>query len=195
MGMPSGAMHDAQVMVRLAETGMIFIPSRGGRSHCPEEYSEPGQVEQGTNVLLDAIGVLAGQAPPQPHYSCCSGGAVQDRSAVGLKLPLSHAWKHLDPGSVPGEREAFARPQQPITWSAVILSQDHDFLATIELHKIPGRRPQKGVIDDDPRKSILPSGRLGAQVNFLWTHGCLDVIPYCEIIVDVNIQGISLDGQ
>jgi hypothetical protein len=63
MRMPSGAMHDAQVMARLVETGMIFIPSRGGRSHCPEEYSEPGQVEQGTNVLLDAIGVLAGQAP------------------------------------------------------------------------------------------------------------------------------------
>jgi allantoate deiminase len=60
MRMPSGAVHDAQVMAPLVDTGMIFIPSRGGRSHCPEEYSEPGQVEQGANVLLDAVVALAG---------------------------------------------------------------------------------------------------------------------------------------
>jgi hydantoinase/carbamoylase family amidase len=60
MRMPSGAVHDAQVMARLADTGMIFIPSRGGRSHCPEEYSEPAQVEQGVNVLLDTVMALAG---------------------------------------------------------------------------------------------------------------------------------------
>ena len=59
MRMPSGAVHDAQVMARLADTGMIFIPSRGGRSHCPEEYSAPAQVEQGVNVLLDAVITLA----------------------------------------------------------------------------------------------------------------------------------------
>jgi allantoate deiminase len=58
--MPSGAVHDAQVMARLVDTGMIFIPSRGGRSHCPEEYSEPEQVEQGVNVLLEAVLTLAG---------------------------------------------------------------------------------------------------------------------------------------
>lgn len=60
MRMPSGAVHDAQVMARLVDTGMIFIPSRGGRSHCPEEYSEPAQVEQGVTVLLDAVVALAG---------------------------------------------------------------------------------------------------------------------------------------
>src|SRR5262245_7679425 len=60
MRMPSGAVHDAQVMARLVETGMIFIPSSGGRSHCPEEYSEPAQVEQGVSVLLDAVVALAG---------------------------------------------------------------------------------------------------------------------------------------
>jgi hydantoinase/carbamoylase family amidase len=58
MRMPSGAVHDAQVMARLADTGMIFIPSRGGRSHCSEEYSEPAQVEHGANVLLDAVMAL-----------------------------------------------------------------------------------------------------------------------------------------
>jgi allantoate deiminase len=60
MRMPSGAVHDAQVMAPLVDTGMIFIPSRGGRSHCPEEYSEPAQVERGANVLLDAVMALAG---------------------------------------------------------------------------------------------------------------------------------------
>jgi allantoate deiminase len=58
--MASGAVHDAQVMARLVDTGMIFIPSRAGRSHCPEEYTEPAQVEQGVNVLLDAVVALAG---------------------------------------------------------------------------------------------------------------------------------------
>ena len=48
-----------QVMARLADTGMLFIPSRGGRSHCPEEYSAPAQVEQGVNVLLDTVVALA----------------------------------------------------------------------------------------------------------------------------------------
>ena len=60
MRMPSGAVHDAQMMARLVNIGMIFIPSHGGRGHCPEEYSEPAQVEQGVNVLLEAVLALAG---------------------------------------------------------------------------------------------------------------------------------------
>ena len=60
MRMPSGAVHNAQMMARPVDISMIFTPSRGGRSHCPEEYSEPAQVEQGINVLLDAVVALAG---------------------------------------------------------------------------------------------------------------------------------------
>jgi allantoate deiminase len=60
MRMPSGAVHDAQVMARLVDTGMIFVPSRGGRSHCPEEYTAPAQVAQGVEVLLEAVLALAG---------------------------------------------------------------------------------------------------------------------------------------
>jgi hypothetical protein len=37
---PSGATHDAVHLARLCPMGMIFIPSRAGRSHCPEEWSE-----------------------------------------------------------------------------------------------------------------------------------------------------------
>ncbi len=59
MRMPSGAVHDAQVLAPLTDTGMIFVPSRDGRSHCPEEYTEPSQIERGVNVLLDAVLALA----------------------------------------------------------------------------------------------------------------------------------------
>ena len=53
--MPSGAGHDAQNIARIAPMGMIFIPSVGGISHSPQEYSRPEDIEHGTNVLLLAI--------------------------------------------------------------------------------------------------------------------------------------------
>ena len=53
--MPSGAGHDAQDMARLAPVGMIFIPSVGGISHSPKEFSKPKDIENGANVLLGAL--------------------------------------------------------------------------------------------------------------------------------------------
>ena len=53
--MPSGAGHDAQDMARLAPVGMIFIPSIGGISHSPKEFSRPKDIENGANVLLLAL--------------------------------------------------------------------------------------------------------------------------------------------
>ena len=53
--MPSGAGHDSQDMALLGPVGMIFIPSKGGISHSPEEYSTFEQMENGTNVLLNTI--------------------------------------------------------------------------------------------------------------------------------------------
>jgi N-carbamoyl-L-amino-acid hydrolase len=52
--MPSGAGHDAQEIARIAPAGMIFIPSVRGISHSPEEFSRPGDIENGANVLLRA---------------------------------------------------------------------------------------------------------------------------------------------
>jgi N-carbamoyl-L-amino-acid hydrolase len=60
MPMPSGAGHDSQNMATLAPTGMIFVPSIGGRSHCPEEDTAPDDIDNGANVLLDSIVALAG---------------------------------------------------------------------------------------------------------------------------------------
>ena len=56
--MPSGAGHDANHMAKLAPTGMIFIPSRDGMSHCPEEWSEFEHICMGAELLARAITLL-----------------------------------------------------------------------------------------------------------------------------------------
>ena len=53
--MPSGAGHDAQDMARIAPTGMIFVPSVGGISHSPDEFTRPEDMANGANVLLRTI--------------------------------------------------------------------------------------------------------------------------------------------
>jgi len=57
--LPSGAGHDAQNIARLAPTGMIFVPSVGGRSHSPAEATRWEDVEAGANVLLATVHALA----------------------------------------------------------------------------------------------------------------------------------------
>jgi beta-ureidopropionase / N-carbamoyl-L-amino-acid hydrolase len=58
MRLPSGAGHDAQEIARLAPMGMIFVPSRGGISHSAEEFSAPGDITAGADVLLRTIVAL-----------------------------------------------------------------------------------------------------------------------------------------
>lgn len=53
--MPSGAGHDAQSMAKLGPMGMIFVPSVGGISHAPDEYTAPEDNTNGANVLLSAL--------------------------------------------------------------------------------------------------------------------------------------------
>lgn len=53
--MPSGAGHDAQDMTHLAPSGMIFVPSKDGISHSPEEYTSPQDMANGANVLLRTV--------------------------------------------------------------------------------------------------------------------------------------------
>ena len=57
--MPSGAGHDAQNLAHLAPTAMIFVPSRDGRSHTPEEHTDFEAIERGANVLLRTLVRLA----------------------------------------------------------------------------------------------------------------------------------------
>ncbi len=53
--MPSGAGHDAQEIARIGPVGMIFVPSIGGISHSPKEFSRPQDIENGANVLLQTV--------------------------------------------------------------------------------------------------------------------------------------------
>lgn len=39
MRLNSGAGHDAAIIGKEIDTAMLFVPSIGGRSHIPEEYS------------------------------------------------------------------------------------------------------------------------------------------------------------
>jgi allantoate deiminase len=59
--MTSGAGHDAQILAAAAQTGMLFVPSIGGRSHCPEEATAAEDVVLGTRVLATALRELAYQ--------------------------------------------------------------------------------------------------------------------------------------
>ncbi|WP_246710229.1 Zn-dependent hydrolase [Martelella soudanensis] len=53
--MISGAGHDAQMMTALCPSAMIFVPSRNGISHAPEEHSEWADIEKGARLMLSAL--------------------------------------------------------------------------------------------------------------------------------------------
>ena len=55
LDLPSGAGHDAQELAAICPIGMIFVPSRDGISHSPREYSAPGDITNGANVLLHTL--------------------------------------------------------------------------------------------------------------------------------------------
>jgi acetylornithine deacetylase/succinyl-diaminopimelate desuccinylase-like protein len=57
--MYSAAGHDAQNLASVTEAGMIFIPSKGGRSHRVDEMSDWDAIERGANVLLGTLLRLA----------------------------------------------------------------------------------------------------------------------------------------
>jgi N-carbamoyl-L-amino-acid hydrolase len=55
MRLPSGAGHDAQMMAKIGPIGMIFVPSVGGISHSPKEFTRWQDCTNGANVLLRTI--------------------------------------------------------------------------------------------------------------------------------------------
>lgn len=58
--MPSRAGHDTQNLAKLAKIGMIFVPSKGGISHAPEEWTDFDQAHKGVEVLKRSLVDLAG---------------------------------------------------------------------------------------------------------------------------------------
>src|SRR5262249_53891995 len=47
--------HDAQRIAHLVPIGMIFVPSRGGISHSPREYTAPEDAANGVEVLYRTL--------------------------------------------------------------------------------------------------------------------------------------------
>jgi N-carbamoyl-L-amino-acid hydrolase len=79
--MPSGAGHDAQDMAHIAPIGMIFVPSEGGISHSPKEYTSPADMVNGVNVLLRTVlAIDNGALDDQGADPNQSAGAAQDQS-------------------------------------------------------------------------------------------------------------------
>ena len=58
LALPSGAGHDAQDIARIAPIGMIFVPSVGGISHSPREYTAPADITHGVDVLIRAVAAV-----------------------------------------------------------------------------------------------------------------------------------------
>ncbi|OUQ78336.1 Zn-dependent hydrolase [Flavonifractor sp. An100] len=54
----SGAGHDAQIIAGGARAAMLFVPSRGGLSHCPQEWSDSAHLAQAVQVGLELVGQL-----------------------------------------------------------------------------------------------------------------------------------------
>ena len=57
--MVSRAYHDAVFMARICPTAMIFVPSAGGISHRPDEFTSSQEIARGTQVLAGALARLA----------------------------------------------------------------------------------------------------------------------------------------
>jgi N-carbamoyl-L-amino-acid hydrolase len=55
---PSGAGHDAAFMSRICRSAMVFVPSRAGISHAPEEWTDKDGLAMGASVLLEAVKTL-----------------------------------------------------------------------------------------------------------------------------------------
>ena len=57
--MNSGAGHDAQLFAQVCPATIMFVPSQGGISHSPLEYTSPAALEMGLDVLIELLHELA----------------------------------------------------------------------------------------------------------------------------------------
>lgn len=59
--LPSGAVHDGANIAELCPVGMIFLRSRDGLSHCPQEYTSPEDIAVGAGLLAETLWRLSSQ--------------------------------------------------------------------------------------------------------------------------------------
>lgn len=57
--MHSGALHDAATFTGITDVAMLFVPSRDGRSHVPEEWTDWEDITPGADLLLATLHELA----------------------------------------------------------------------------------------------------------------------------------------
>lgn len=55
LSLDSGAVHDCAVLAQHMPSAIIFIPSKDGRSHCPQEFSRWEDIYAGSQLLLDTL--------------------------------------------------------------------------------------------------------------------------------------------
>ena len=53
--LPSGAGHDSMFISQVTDVGMLFVPSKDGRSHCPEEFTNAADIAKCCNVVYSAL--------------------------------------------------------------------------------------------------------------------------------------------
>ena len=60
----NGAGHAAMVFSDVTDVGMIFVPSKDGLSHCPEEWSDVRDIAKGVQILYGVAKELTGENAP-----------------------------------------------------------------------------------------------------------------------------------
>ncbi len=55
ISMPSWAGHDAKILAPHVPSGLLFVPSKGGISHAPDEDTDPAHLAAGAQLLLDVL--------------------------------------------------------------------------------------------------------------------------------------------
>jgi len=53
--MISGAGHDAMIMAAITDVGLIFVPSKDGRSHTPEEWTDYEDLQKGIELIYHTV--------------------------------------------------------------------------------------------------------------------------------------------
>lgn len=61
LSLPSGPAHDAACMAARMPTALLFVPSRDGLSHCPQEHTDMDALVLGARVLQETVRKLAMQ--------------------------------------------------------------------------------------------------------------------------------------
>ena len=59
--MTSGAGHDAMIMGSITDVGLVFVPSKNGRSHCPEEWTDYDQLQRGIEIIYKTVIDIGGK--------------------------------------------------------------------------------------------------------------------------------------